>query len=284
MTSSQLLAGLISDAVSAVAGGNLNGNLGSGTGIGMLNSLMFNIFITIRSIITIVALYAFTRSGLKLINSADEDKLKKAKTVMASTTVAVMLAYLVPSLVIGFYGDGNSVTSEGGTVLESNVFAGACLITTEIIGVINWVLVLVPAAALFIVVSSGLLAIASFGGEDGVTKMRRSVVGVVVGLLLIGSTGAIMATFGLGTCTAPGAPSAAPLFIRGLYVLNSLLAYLLWGAAIMAVIAGLMMILNLGNDDQYGKAKNLLLRIVVGLAIVFISWVGVQFIMYLVLG
>jgi hypothetical protein len=275
---------IITQAVGIVAGGQISGTLVGGGGPGMFTNLVIFIVASVRTLIGLFALFLFVRSGLKLINSQEEDKLNKAKKTMASGVVAVMLAYLTPRIVAAFYGLTEGVAFEGGTVLESNVVGGSQILTMEILGIISWVTVLVAPIAVLMIVLSALLAVASFGKDDAVTQMRRAVVGVILGLLLLGSTQAITATFGLATGWPPGVPTVAPLYLRGLFIINALLIYMMWGCAAMTVFSGLMMIFNFGNDDQYGKAKGLLARIAVGLAIVFASWVAVRFVMFLVLG
>lgn len=279
---------IISDAVNKAVGNNtLSPALATGTGAEMIVSLAIGLMTAIRVLIIAIALFTFTRAGLRLINSTDDDKLNKAKQTMASSVIGIMLAFVVLPLVESFYGlDPATVGTEGGTVIENpnSVEAGSSVFKEEILGAVNWITALVPPIAVLVIVISALQCIAAFGKEEAVGKLRQSIIGVVTGLLILMSTDAIMAAFGLSIGWPPGVPSVAPLYVRAFFIINSLLVYLGWGATIMAIYAGLLMILNLGNDDQYGKAKALLFRIAIGIGIIFISFVAVRFVMFLVLG
>ncbi len=271
---------IISEAVRTVTGGQIAGDLAAGTGGTLLNALVVRVVTAIMTLVTIAALFIFVRAGIKLINSEEEDKLSKAKKTMASSIVAVVLAYLGPSLVGAFYGTSEQVGLEGGTVLETpgGVAVGAALLSEELLGIMRWATVLVAPLAILIIVVGALRAVASFGKDDAVAQLRRAVFGVIGGIVILTSTEAIKAVFGLSTGFPPGIPSTAPILLRGIFIVNALLLYLALGAAVMVVYAGMLMILNYGNDDQYTKAKGLLIRVALGLSVVFVSYVLVQFI------
>jgi hypothetical protein len=51
-----------------------------------------------------------------------------------------------------------------------------------------------------------------------------------------------------------------------------------FAATIVLIWAGLLMILNLGKEDQYTRAKTLVIRVAIGLIVILVSLAVVQFV------
>lgn len=264
------VAAQVSNAANQVSSGLLDGSIGAGTFPGIAEFLRLRILL----IITPIALFFVVRAGMRLINSQDDDKLNKAKNTIASVCVAIMLAYISDRLVNAFY-------VPGGTWNQATAQTGASILSLEIGGIINWVTVLVAVLGILMIIASGLRAVGSFGKEDGVGEIRRTVAGVItgIGMLIIG--GAVKLSLGLTVgsfAVLPTFPNASPIIERGVQITMVVLGFMALVAVAIVIYAGLMMVLNFGSEERFEKAKGIITRAGIGLIVILMSIVIVRFI------
>ncbi len=277
---------LLTEAVNRVSRGQLNSNFVGGSGVFMLVNLAMFFINRVSTLIYIAGVYVLVRSGIKMINSQDDDKLSKAKRTMSASLVAIMLAFLTPRFIDAIYG-GITVGNPGaigGTIIEGNAAVGATVLSVEILGIINWVLVLVVPLAIAVIVASCLQAVACFGKEDDVQKIRQSVMGVAGGLLLFILAGAIKVGLGLRNGEAMGRPDAGALIVRVSLVVSQALYFLGYIATAVIVYAGVLMMLNMGNEEEFKKSRTLIVRALMGLAIVFVSVMIIRIVKGMIVG
>lgn len=259
---------------------------GNCAGPGCFVAIVISIMNAARLLIAIAASVLIVRSGMVLLYRSDDEQLSTAKRTIASALSAIILFYLAPSLVDAFYGGLNvgSPTLEGGTVLEGAPDVGVAILTDEIMGLIRWAGVPIAAVAVLMIIVSGVRAVFSFGTDQSVSQIRNTVIGVVSGLLLLGIRQAILLTFGLRSLSLPGAPSAAPIIVRAIQMTQAFMIFIGIIAVAMFIFAGVMMILNLGNQEQFTKARQLMLQTALGISIVGVSYMLVNFISEVVIG
>lgn len=259
--------GQVSAAADAVAGSLLMSAFGGGGFLGIVTFLRDRIFLLLLP----VGIFLVVRAGVKLINSQDDEKLNVAKRTIAGTAVGIMLAYLSARLVDAF-------VTVGGTL---NPNAGANILAEEVAGIIDWVSVLVAGLAILMIVVSGLQAITSFGKEESTTKVRNTIFGVVAGIGTLIIAPAIKLTLGLtpdATASLPGSPDASPIILRGVQIVSTLLTFLALIAVAVIIYAGIVLIGNFGNEEQFTKSKSLIVRALIGLIVILLSVVIVQFV------
>ncbi|MBI3332249.1 hypothetical protein HYZ99_04845 [Candidatus Peregrinibacteria bacterium] len=239
------------------------------------NTIVSTFVVNFRPLVFIVAVFVITLSGFRMIITEEEESFNKAKRIISASVTGVMLSYLVEPFIDAFYGDGNVFGAIGiGAVPRGNAAAGASVLSEEALGVIEWALTIVGVLAVFIIIISGLKAIANAGSEEGITQLRRTVFTVISGILLIVFRIAINDTLGLPEASgAPGAPGPGPLIGAAIQILNFILGFLLIVAIAMIIYAGFQMILNFGQEDQYTKAKGLAFRVGIGLVVIAVSLV-----------
>ncbi len=264
----------ISDVASSVAG-DLFDVFGGGGYVGIAEAIRSAVLV----ILTPVGIFLIVRAGLKLINSQEDDKLTKARTTIASTCVGLMLAYVSDQLVAAFY-------TPGGTWSNGAAQTGANILTLEIAGILNFFMTLAVVVSVFIIIISGLRAVSTFGKEDGAAMLRQTVGGVATGLFLMIIAGSIKLALGLAEgviATVPTGSTPDPIIQRIADVVGAALGFLALVAFAVVVYAGVMMVLSAGNDDQYGKSKNLIIRSMVGLVVILLAGAAVVFIQQLII-
>ena len=139
---------------------------------------------------------------------------------------------------------------------------------------------LVGTLAVTIIIVSGILAVTSYGKEEGGTQFKRTVGAVIFGVFLIAVKQVILDTFGLVAEADPlGMPTIDPVIQKIVQIVSSLLAFTASLAAVVIVYAGILMILNFGNEEQYTKAKGVLVRACIGLLAIGVSYAVIRLVM-----
>ena len=108
----------------------------------------------------------------------------------------------------------------------------------------------------------------------------RTVGGVISGVLLLIFTQAIVRTFGL----EGGAPSAIPVILRAVQVLNAVLLLATLIAVAVVIYAGITMVVFVGNEEKFGAAKSLIIRVLIGIAVILVSLVLINFVIAVMAG
>ncbi len=225
-------------------------------------------------IVAPVAITLIVRAGSRLINSQEDDKLTKAKNTIASVCVGIMLAYVSDRLVNAFF-------APGGGWSDGSAIAGANILTTEIAGALDFFTSMAVILSILIIIVSGLRAVTTFGKDDGPAMIRQSVMGVVTGLLLMAVAGSIKAALGLSEdviAAFPTGSTPSPIIVTGVNIVLALLGFTSLIAFAVIVYAGMRMVLNWGNEENYTKGKDLIFRAVIGLVIMLLSGTAVVFI------
>jgi hypothetical protein len=264
----------ITNVANMVSGGLIAATFGGGGFEGIAEFLRGKILL----ILAPIGIFLVVRAGLRLINSQDDDKLTKAKSTIAATCVGIMMAAISDRLVMAFY-------APGGTWNRGTATSGATILSTEILGILNWLTVFIAILGVLVIIVSGLKTVSTFGGED-TGPIKRTVSGVATGILMITTSGAVKLALGLLPDVAPSLPGGgnpAPAINRAIDIVLTLLGFTSLIAFGVIVYAGIMMVLNWGNEENYTKGKSLIFRSVIGLAVMLLSGAAVVFIGNLVI-
>ncbi|ALM09618.1 MAG TPA: hypothetical protein DEB30_04970 [Candidatus Peribacter riflensis] len=250
LTAPMAAQGYFEDTIQHV-GGALSAGLGGGE-FGSIYQTMMESFIGLVSLVGIVMI---VRAGLVLTVSQDEGQFEKTKKTIMAVSAALILINLAPRVAEAY------LAYKGG---------GPDIITTELKGLLSFFETLAAIAAVIFIIVSGIRAVISYGGEDGLAHLKRTIFGVGAGVLLIATK--LLIVDAVVIERTPG----KILSIISTFV-KVLLGFGAFVATIVLIWAGLLMIVNLGKDEQYTRAKNLVVRVAIGLIVILISLALVQF-------
>lgn len=225
----------------SVVGGALPSGIGGNEAGGIVDAIAQSF----RPIISAVAGLGIVLSGTFLLFTSSENMETMAKRVGAASVIALILANVAPAFQSSYFAlDGTDISTE-----------------TE--GLLDWAETILGAAAVVMIIISGARAIIAFGTDDGINQLRRTVIYVVVGIILIVAKVAI----------SGGLQSGSPNEIIGqaITTMNKIVGFMALVAVGMIVLAGLMMIANIGNEEQYDRAKKLIFRVGIGLVVILVS-------------
>ena len=114
------------------------------------------------------------------------------------------------------------------------------------------------------IIVSGIRAIINWGSSEGITQVRRTIISILIGIFLIVAKGDFVDAF-LNTHTPD------PIIDRiNQYVIIALGFVTIVAVAVM-IFAGFLMIVNVGKDEQYQRAKGIIIRVAIGLLVILSS-------------
>lgn len=248
-----------------------------------------------RIVWVIIAVLSVVIAGFSLMLSAREEQLTKTRSTIIAVSIGVALTTILLSLgstAIGWLYTGTSSTSTTNyiTILDGT---GADSIGSEAEGIGRWITSMAAVIGVVIIIITALRAFMSFGADESAhVNVRKSVLHVVFGLIIIGGAKLIREAFFAPTFTsenlsgsgsafqetadftsisAVGNPDPLMGIIRDKFLI--VLGIIATIAVAILIYAGIRMVASFGNEEQFGAAKSLMLRVITGLVIIAISFV-----------
>ncbi|MBT7928578.1 hypothetical protein HN682_01485 [Candidatus Peregrinibacteria bacterium] len=241
-------------------GGNLNPTLVGGN-IGKVLSGSFSQYLPLANLIAVIIIIG---TGLFLVTAQDENQIPKAR----NTLIALIFAIISMNLAEAFAG-GVVIGLFGATGAQQ----GASIISREIIGLINFLEVPIVAIAIIMILLSGIRAMLMFGTDQGNADMRRTVIAVLSGILIISAKMVLATAIGANEhdVLIQGSPDSEPLVLLIADALKIILSFMALAAVVVIVIAGIMLVANRGDQDVMDKSRNMIARTIIGLIIILVS-------------
>ncbi len=215
---------------------------------------VFNIINTILSYAQLAALLVIVVAGFYLILSfGNEEAKESAKRMILYAIVGLLILFFAQAIVNFFAG--------GGIAFD---------ITADVLGIINTIVSYASLAGVFVIVIAGFYLILGFGDEEVKERVKRMIIYVIVGLLIIYFAQFIVNFFAGGATNVDRGPIEQ--------LLITITNYLALAAVITVVVAGIILILSFGNEERKDQAKRIIFYTLAGLFIVLFSRVIVRFV------
>lgn len=227
-----------------------------------------------RPILTIVGALVITILGVHMLIGQEDDRLEKTRVAMTALISGLVMLYIIDPFIAAFYGSQGDVLTS-----QSNIQASVDnIISPELGGLINWVLTIVASLAILIIVINAFKAVLKGGSDDGIASIRKTLISVAAGIILLVVRITIADKFiaRAGTDVAPG-PIAGVLGIV-VSVVTFLLGFLALAAVAVVIYSGVMMLFSFGKEEPWQKTKALLGRSLLGFVVIFLSLTLVKFV------
>lgn len=216
-------------------------------------------------LVTAIAIISSVIAGLRLAFSQSEEAVNVARRTFIASAAAVMLVALALRIREALF------QSETDNVIDTPSDAIA-IFCDEVMGIIDLVQIPLIAVAVLMIIIHGIRAVVSYGSDDGAASLRRAVVATMFGVLIIAVREIFTeAVLDSTDCTPGTVGTPDPIIEEIIRIINLILNFIGLLAVVVICIAGIMMIVNVGNDDQYSRARNLLFRVVIGLLVILVS-------------
>ena len=257
----------VTDAIN-IAGANLN--TGGGSNFGGIVGSVASSFIPL---INVAGSLAIVIAGFFLTVTGNETQSTTAKRVFISSIAAIVLinvgAAFVNALISGGFSVSPTTLAPSGTTILTAPLSSGAILGAEALGIMDFIAIPLGILCVIMIIVSGVRAIANFGSEDGVSQLRKTVLYVIAGFILFGARYTLGGTVTFSGLTATAAP--ANIISTMIFVVSRIIGLIVVLAIGMLVYAGILMIANVGKEDQYAKAKGLIMRVAIGLIVLLAS-------------
>lgn len=242
-------------------------------GTGGFNGIMVSVAEKVRPLLGITAMVLIAFAGARMIIGQEDEVREKMKTLIIECVSGLILAYLIAPLINAFYG-------ATGEVPRGDIAGGAGIFSDNMFIIINWSLGLVAVVAILSIIITGLMALFKAGSEEGLTELRRCIFSIAGGLALILLREVLALTMGLipNTAALPIGADPSPLLASIVFTIDFFLAWITFIAVGIVIYAGIRIVISMGNEEQVTKARELIIRALIGLAIIGVSFALVHFV------
>ena len=204
-------------------------------------------------------------AGFTLMLSHDEGATEKAKKTIIGVSIGGMIITVLtvfePLRLIGLVYNG----MPGFGVTDTSAAFQA-----EAEGLASWISTLAAMAGIVTIIVAMIRAAASFGADEGAyTNVRTALLHVVAGMIVIAAAYVIRDVFFV-------IHEPSPLLAFIVDVLSIVLGLITFIAVVILIYAGVRMVTSFGREDDFNAAKSLMVRVLVGLFIILVSYVLVQ--------
>jgi len=228
-----------------------------GTEAGSIAAFLADLFVPI---INTIAIAAVVISGFAMALSQSEEQATTARRTIIGSVSAIILVNLAAPIRNALLGSSGGITgvSGGGINFDDDG------LYDEIIGIADWLASAAATIAVLMIIISGIRAVINWGSDEGVAQIRRTVIAVIAGFTII----VLRLVIAEPIVETGEAGDVIDVIVDAM---NNVVGFLGLLAVIVIVIAGIMMVVNIGNEDQYSRAKSLIMRVLIGLLVIFAS-------------
>ncbi len=204
-----------------------------------------------------IALIVIARAALLLIVEQSEGELGEFKKQIVSALIAIVLIFIADPI-------SQALFQDSATNILSDPEVSANMIQTQFLGIIDFIEEPIAVIAVIMIIVSGIRTVLNWGGSDGLTHLKRTVISIMIGLFLIVAKGefvdALIVTH-----------SPDPIIEAFRYYIRWAMGFVTLIAVAILIFAGFLMIVNIGKDDQYQRAKGIVIRVAIGLIVILAS-------------
>lgn len=236
-----------------------------------IGTVVFAVMSGLRLLVNVVGLLILVITGFILVTSQDENQVSVAKKATMAAIGALMLINLAEPIRNSFIATGTG-----------NGAIGAGILSVEIMGIINFIEEPMLIIAILMIIISGIRAIITFGTDQGITNIRRTVFAISAGIILVLAKVAIANSTGstaedVNALTAGAGNDASGIVNVMIDVTRIIVAFMALAAVTVIVIAGIILVVNKGDQETANKAKGLIIRVLLGLVVILVSY-GLAFV------
>ncbi len=193
-------------------------------------------------------------AAIRLLTKSSEDEIANARRSVMTVMIGVILAVLSN---IGFLRRA---------IVEVDNDKAILALCGEFLGIISVIVGIAGLLAVIVIAITGIRSLITFGEGDAGGDMRHAVGGIVVGAFILGLKQFVFPAIGIDDtqCVLLGVVSPVGLVAKVLEIVFKVFQYLEVIAIFIIVVLGILMIVNLGNEEQLSKLKSYLFRLAIG--------------------
>jgi hypothetical protein len=230
---------------------------------GTFDDIVYQVIGGLMKLIGPAAYVVIAVTGLRMVIGQEDDARQKAKTILNVCIAGIILLQLIEPIMSAFFGGGN--------VVLNSPDAGVAVLSAQVLNIISWALGIAAVLAVTMIIISAVRAIATSGSEEGIANIRKTVFSAIAGLIILGLRTTIVLSFAV-----TGSPD--PLVVQIAAVIQFVLKYVLICAIGVLIYGGLQILTSGGREEAVTKARELIVRSLIGVVIILLSYAGASFI------
>ena len=241
---------------------NSHANASIQSGASNITSAIYYILDYAKLLLGTVAVVMIILTGIKLIIARKKiDEVKSSqKEHLIMITAGIIVIFIVNVLVqkVFFGAEGEIWESQAQAQMAAEEGY------KEMRGMYSLVMMITATLAVLMLVVAGYRLIVSAGNEEVQGKIKNQITGLVMGLLLLG-----VAEFVIKDIVFPDHGSTIPSADKAKYLIvnftNFISGFVSIGALISSIYGGYLYVAAFGNEEQTGKAKNVIMGAMIAL-------------------
>ncbi len=201
-----------------------------------------------------------------------------SRPVVIAALLGVVAAVAPDIVAAQFYGGPGIV----GGITHAEAIGGIATSTDIrdiILKLLLAVLLFMGLAAVVVIVIAGIYMVISVGDETAKEKAKKIITYAVIGLIIIAIAAGIVTIIinatGGGSIFGPvpdlGNTGGSDIRVVILNILDTILSFMALAAVVVIVIAGILMVVSLGDETAKDRAKRIIFYAVIGLVIILIA-------------
>lgn len=235
---------------------------------------LFTIFITyarrFKYVVVILAILFIVIAGVRMITASGNEEISKKNRISIIWLVVGLIIMQLSEIFVNIlynqdYYMGFGVFSD----YAENV--PAKLQNSLVNPLLNFMMTLLAVVAVLMILVAALRMMTAMGDDGKIKKQQQMLVGAVLGLgIIVLAKPVVQWFYGYGTST-PSTNVAQSVNIV-VQIANFIMGFTFVAAVVMLIVAGLIMIINFGNDQRVQKAKKIISWVLVGLALILSAY------------
>jgi len=238
-------------------------------GESQLHAVVLAVAKVFRNVMGALAVVWIIVAGIMMIFAqGEETKITEQKRAITYAIIGLIAIVLIERFVNAIYG----IPGEERMLTPST----ALQVDREVYALISYVKATLGAAAIFMIILSGIKTIAAQGEEEKMTTQKKAILWTIIGLALILVNRVVVENIFTQPVRETGGQITQTniqkiLSLSG-NVINFLLGFVGLAAFAALVYGGASMVANYGNDEMVERAKKVIKNAVIGIIIILSAY------------
>lgn len=232
-------------------------------GESQFQSIILSLAKVMRNLLAGFAIIWIIISGVQMVTAGgDESKITEQKRSITYAVIGLAVILVLERMIVLVYGVPGV---ERGFVERPEEFS------QEIFGIVSFIKALIGAAAILMIIISGFKTITAVGDEEKITKQRKSIIWIIVGIVIILINQFIVENLYIKPIQEAGV--IEPTNVENIINLIGKVTQFLLGFVGLIAFAALIygagtMIANYGNDELVQRAKKIIKNAIIGIIVI----------------
>jgi len=241
-------------------------------GESQLQSVILSLAKVMRNLIGGIAIFMIVYSGIQMIFvQGDEAKVTEQKNSITYAIIGLITVLLLERGIYLLYGVPG---------VERGVTTTGPGISSEVLGLVSFIRAIIGAAAMLMIIISGYKIISAEGAEDKITKEKKGVMWIIIGIVVILINQFIVENLYiqpvLKQITGQGQVITQTNITNIINTLGNIIKFLLGFVGIVAFAALIYgagsLIASYTNEEMAGRAKKIIVNALVGIIVILSAY------------